>query len=345
MALLETERALQGGSRRFASDAEDLARGRRARLPASVDLAFLRDALVGLRAPRKSLPCKYFYDERGSRLFDQICELEEYYPTRTELSILRAHAAEMAQVLGPACLLVEYGSGSSAKTRLLLDRLLRPAAYVAVDISRDHLLKTVECLRSEYPRLEILPLAADFCERLALPRPKRAARRRVVYFPGSTLGNFTPPAAIELLRGIAQLCGARGGLLIGIDLRKQRETLERAYDDAQGVTAAFNLNLLARLNRELGADFDLARFSHRALWRDAASRIEMHLVSQADQCVQLAGDSIHFRAGETICTELSHKYTVDGFAALATRAGLVQRQVWTDPAQQFSVQYLEVRQP
>jgi dimethylhistidine N-methyltransferase len=313
----------------------------RARRPAR-DPVFLADVLAGLRSPRKTLPCKYFYDERGSALFERICDLEEYYPTRTELAILRAHGGEMADALGPACLLVEYGSGSSAKTRLLLDRLARPAGYVPVDISREHLLRTAERLRADYPRLPVLPVAADFTAAFALPRTQRPARRRVVYFPGSTIGNFGPREAVALLRGVASLCGHGGGLLIGIDLRKQREVLERAYDDALGVTAAFNLNLLARINRELGADFDLARFAHRALWRDAASRIEMHLVSREEQRVRLAGETFQFRAGETICTEHSHKYTVEGFGALAARGGLAQRRVWTDAAQRFSVQYLEV---
>lgn len=303
---------------------------------------FLADALGGLRRPNKTLPCKYFYDSEGSKLFDQICELPEYYPTRTELGILRAHAGELAACLGPGALVVEYGSGSSVKTRLLLDRLERPAAYVPVDVSREHLLATALALRLDYPSLPVLPVCADFCAPFALPRLRRAPRRRAVYFPGSTIGNFSEAAAAALLAGIARLVGPGGALLVGADLVKDPRVLERAYDDAAGVTAAFNLNLLGRMNRELGADFDLRRFRHRAAWVPGPQRIEMHLVSEAPQVVHLGGTEIHFARGESICTEHSHKYTLPGFAALARRAGLIVRRVFTDRAQQFSVQYLEV---
>jgi len=302
---------------------------------------FLADALSGLRQPAKTLPCKYFYDAEGSKLFDQICTLPEYYPTRTELRILRAHAAEMAHALGPATLLIEYGSGSSVKTRRLLDRLVRPAAYVPVDISREHLLATALALRLDYPGLEILPVCADFTSPVTLPRVP--AKRRAVYFPGSTIGNFSEAGAIALMAGVAQLVGPGGAFLVGVDLKKDPRVLECAYDDAAGVTAAFNLNLLARMNRELDADFDLRRFSHRARWTEAASRIEMHLVSEVEQLVHLDGVEIPFARGEHICTEHSHKYTLDGFARLARRAGLAVKRVWTDRAQRFSVQYLEVR--
>jgi len=303
----------------------------------------LADALFGLRQPKKTLPCKYFYDAAGSKLFDQICALEEYYPTRTELGILRAHAAAMAAQLGPDLLLIEYGSGSSVKTRLLLDRLKRPAAYVPVDISREHLMETVWALRLDYPGLAVEPVCADFNARFALPRLSRPVARRAVYFPGSTIGNLSGSGAIALMAGVARLVGPGGVLLVGVDLKKDPRVLERAYDDAEGVTAAFNLNLLARLNRELDADFDLQHFSHRAVWVEATSRIEMHLVSECEQVAHLDGVEIHFARGETICTEHSHKYTLDGFARLAQRAGFVVRRVWTDPAQRFSVQLLEVR--
>jgi dimethylhistidine N-methyltransferase len=304
---------------------------------------FLADALQGLRRPRKTLPCKYFYDAEGSKLFDQICALPEYYPTRTELGILRDRAGEMARCLGPDALVVEYGSGSSVKTRLLLDRLVRPAAYVPVDISREHLFATALALRADYPKLEIAPVCADFTTPFALPRVHRAARRRAVYFPGSTIGNFTAAGAIGLMAGVARLVGPGGAFLVGVDLRKDPRILERAYDDAAGVTGAFNWNLLVRLNRELDADFDLRRFVHRAVWVDGASRVEMHLVSTADQVVHLDGAEIHFARGESICTEHSHKYTLAGFARLAARAGLAVRRVWTDLEQQFSVQVLERR--
>jgi dimethylhistidine N-methyltransferase len=304
---------------------------------------FLADVLAGLRQPSKTLPCKYFYDAEGSKLFDQICALPEYYPTRTELRILRAHAAEMANVLGPETLLIEYGSGSSVKTRRLLDRLVRPAAYVPIDVSREHLLETALALRVDYPELEVHPVCADFTAPLALPQPRRKPRRRAVYFPGSTIGNFSEAGAIALMAGVARLVGPGGAFLVGADLKKDPRVLERAYDDAAGVTAAFDLNLLARMNRELDADFDLRRFSHRARWNDEASRIEMQLVSDIAQVVHLDGVEIHFERGETICTEHSHKYTLAGFARLARRAGLAVRRVWTDPAQRFSVQYLETR--
>jgi dimethylhistidine N-methyltransferase len=303
---------------------------------------FLADALHGLRQGRKTLPCKYFYDAEGSKLFDQICVLPEYYPTRTELGILRAHAAEMAKGLGPETLLVEYGSGSSVKTRLLLDRLARPAGYVPVDISREHLFETALALRLDYPGLEILPVCADFTAPVALPKPRRPAARRAVYFPGSTIGNFSAAGAIALMAGVARQVGPGGAFLVGVDLAKDPRVLERAYDDAAGVTAAFNLNLLARMNRELDADFDLRRFRHRAVWAAGPSRIEMHLVSTVEQVVHLDGAEIHFECGESICTEHSHKYTLAGFARLARRAGLAVRRVWTDPAERFSVQYLEV---
>ena len=302
---------------------------------------FLRDALAGLRQPQKTLPCKYFYDAEGSKLFDQICTLPEYYPTRTELSILRAHAGEMAGCLGPETLLVEYGSGSSVKTRRLLDRLARPAAYVPVDISREHLFETALSLRLDYPGLEVLPVCADFTAPFTLPRPRLPAARSAIYFPGSTIGNFSQAGAIALMAGVARRVGRGGAFLVGVDLKKDPRVLERAYDDAAGVTAAFDLNLLARMNRELDADFDLRRFSHRARWVESVGRIEMHLVSDVEQVVHLDGVEIHFERGESICTEHSHKYTLAGFARLAGRAGLAVRRVWTDRAERFSVQYLE----
>jgi dimethylhistidine N-methyltransferase len=303
---------------------------------------FLADAVAGLGATPKTLPCKYFYDAEGSKLFDQICELPEYYPTRCELGILRAHAKDMAACLGPETLLIEYGSGSSVKTRLLLDRLARPAAYVPVDISGEHLLGAALALRLDYPGLEIAPVCADFTAGFALPRLGRRAARRAVYFPGSTIGNFAEAAAVRLMADVARRVGPGGAFLVGVDLKKDPRVLERAYDDAAGVTAAFNLNLLVRMNRELDANFDLDRFAHRAVWVESAGRIEMHLVSRADQVVRLDGRRIRFSRGESICTEHSHKYTLDGFAQLARRAGLAVRRVWTDRDARFSVQYLEV---
>jgi dimethylhistidine N-methyltransferase len=299
------------------------------------------DAWEGLARLRKTLPCKHFYDERGSRLFEAICDTPEYYPTRTELSILEAHAGEMADRVGAGCLLVEYGSGSSRKTRLLLDRLRDPAGYVPIDISRGALAASAGRLAAAYPQLEVLPVCADYTEAIELPHPRRAPARRAVFFPGSTIGNFTPPEAQRFLARMARVAGPGGGVLIGVDLRKSRSVLERAYDDAAGVTAAFNRNLLVRLNRELGADFELEGFRHASVWNEAAGRVEMHLVSERDQVVQVAGRSFRFAAGETIHTENSYKYSLAGFAALAAGARLAVRRVWTDPRAWFSVQWLE----
>jgi dimethylhistidine N-methyltransferase len=300
---------------------------------------FLRDVLAGLSAPARHLPCKYFYDEHGSHLFERICELPEYYPTRCELAILESHAGDMAALIGPGCVLVEYGSGASRKTRLLLDRLVSPRAYVPVDISREQLLASARRLAADYPHITVAPICADFTRPFRLP--DLGAGRRVVYFSGSTIGNFGPVESVALLREINRLVGPGGGLLIGVDLKKDRRILEPAYDDAQGVTAAFNLNLLARINRELGADFALDSFRHHAFWNEEAGRIEMHLVSRRSQTVHLAGRAFHLKREETICTEYSHKYSLEDFAQLASAAGLEVRAVWTDEAGLFSVQYAE----
>jgi dimethylhistidine N-methyltransferase len=310
--------------------------------PWTPDPVFLRDVLAGLSAPDKRLPCKYFYDKRGSELFEQICELPEYYPTRCELAILEKHALDMARLLGRGCTLVEYGSGSSRKTRLLLDRL-DGSTYVPVDISREHLYRTAKQLAADYPRVLVAPLCADFTRPFALPRAARAegGGRRAVYFSGSTIGNFLPEEAAQLLRAIAGLVGPGGGLLIGVDLKKPRSILEPAYDDPRGVTASFNLNLLARINRELGADFSPDRFRHRAFYNEPAGRIEMHLVSRMAQTVRLAAQRFSLEAGESICTEYSHKYSLADFRDLAGAAGLRVRRVWTDAAGLFSVQFAE----
>jgi len=303
---------------------------------------FLQDVTSGLRAPRKHLPCKYFYDRRGSALFDDICRLDEYYPTRCESAIMDRYADEMGAQIGPGAMLVEYGSGSSVKTRYLLDALPDPAAYVPVDISGDHLLQTARELARDYPRIEILPVCADFTQDFDLPTPTRPATHAAVYFPGSTIGNFVPDQATALLRRIVSLCGDGGGLLIGIDLKKSPAVIQAAYDDAGGVTAAFNLNLLTRINRELGADFKLSRFAHRAVYDVARGRVEMHLVSRRSQTVCVGDQRFEFVEGETICTEYSHKYDVDEFAAIARRAGLALHREWTDEAQNFAVLHLAV---
>jgi L-histidine N-alpha-methyltransferase len=310
--------------------------------PNTATAEFLRDVLDGLAREPKVLPCKYFYDARGSELFERICELEEYYPTRCEAEILRNQAAEMAALFGPRCVLIEYGSGSSRKTRLLLDRLNEPAAYVPVDISAEHLLHSARALAIRYPGLAIRPVAADFTRSFSLP-PLPSATRRVVFFSGSTVGNFHPSEAVGLLTHIARLVGTGGGLLIGVDLKKDRATLERAYDDREGVTAAFNLNLLVRINRELGADFAIDRFRHRALYDEVLGRIEMHLVSAETQPVHVADRAFQFARGESICTEYSYKYSISDFRALAARAGFTVDRVWTDEGSLYSVQYLSVR--
>src|SRR5882757_7071981 len=241
--------------------------------------SLVADVLRGLQGEPKRLSPTYFYDERGSQLFDEICELPEYYITRTETRILERHAREIADRIGENALLVELGSGASTKTRLLLDRLPNLAGYVPVDISRSHLMAAAQRISAAYPRLEVLPACADFTQTFPLPKPTRAPARVVVFFPGSTIGNFDTPAAIDLLKVTRRMAGTDGALVIGFDLVKNPAVLERAYDDSAGVTAAFNLNVLRRLNRELGANFDLRHFRHQALWVPAASRIEMHLVS------------------------------------------------------------------
>lgn len=299
----------------------------------------LADVLRGLAKPKKTLPTALLYDARGSQLFEQICELPEYYPTRTELAIMRAHIDEIAEAIGPGATLFEYGSGSSVKTRLLLAALHEPRAYLPVDISREHLLATAEQLRAEFPKLRVEPICADFTRPLELPTTLGHGRR-VGYFPGSTIGNFETPAAIELLRQLASLAGRDGGVLVGADLRKPASVLEAAYDDAAGVTAEFNLNLLVRINRELRGDFDPSRFEHRAYWDDEHGRIVMTLVSTCAQVVTVGGHSFAFAEGESIRTEYSHKYTLESFAELAQRAGLRVERVWTDPQQWFSVQLL-----
>jgi dimethylhistidine N-methyltransferase len=302
---------------------------------------FLAEVLDGLRRPEKELPCKYFYDERGSWLFDRICELDEYYLTRTELAILD-RSPEMAALLGPGCLLVEFGSGSGLKTRLLLDHLREPAAYVPVDLAREHLLHSAAELRALYPGLEVLPLCADFTGDLELPAPRRPATRRAVFFPGSTIGNFGPAETDRLLRRIARLCGPGGALLLGTDLRKDPALLEAAYNDREGVTAEFNLNLLRRINRELDADFDLDAFRHVAVYDRQHGCIEMHLVSRHEQTVRLADTTILFAQDETIRTEYSYKYDLEEFREQAAGAGLNVVRVWTDERRLFAVQYLTV---
>ena len=301
-----------------------------------------QEVLAGLAQPQKRLSPKWFYDEKGSQLFDRITRLPEYYPTRTELGILHTHIAEMADMIGSCAAIVEFGAGSSVKIRILLDNLETPSAFIPVDISGEHLLDATRQLATDYPDLEILPVCADFTRPFDLPVPAATVNRNLVFFPGSTIGNVSLEQARQLLKVMAIEAGPGGGLLIGVALKKDRATLESAYNDEAGVTAAFNLNLLVRLNREIGADFDLDQFAHRAIYDEDKGRIEMHLVSAKDQSVNIAGRRIDFVAGEYILTECWHKYELHEFADLAAEAGFNIRKVWTDPERMFSVQYLEV---
>ena len=302
---------------------------------------FFDEVIDGLRQVQKRIPPKFFYDARGSRLFDRITELPEYYLTRTEMTIMRRSIDEMVARIGTHCLLVEYGSGSSLKTRILLDHLHEPAGYVPIDISKEHLLRSAEALAETYPGLPIRPIYADYTTAFHLPH--LADERPVVYFPGSTIGNFEPREARAFLQRVAGLVGSGGGLLIGVDLRKDARIIEAAYKDAQGVTAAFNKNVLVRINRELGGTFDLDGFAHRAFFNAEHGRIEMHLLSLANQCVRIGAFQIPFRQGETILTEYSYKYSLDDFARLAASAGFDVEQVWMDDARLFSVQDLVAR--
>ena len=302
---------------------------------------FRNDVIRGLSAPNRSIPSKYFYDVEGSRLFEKICDLPEYYLTRTEIGIMQQSVSEIALEMGSRIRLVEFGSGSSRKTRWLLDHLDDAAAYVPVDISARHLRDTAEQLRSEYPGLEVTPLVADFTADLELPRQPPDASRTCVYFPGSTIGNFAPPQASELLSSIAGCCREGGGLLIGFDLQKDPSIIEAAYNDQLGVTAEFNKNLLRRVNRLLDGDFRLNQFDHLAFYNQAAGRIEMHLVSCCAQKVRIGEVEFQFEWGETILTEHSHKYSLHGFTELAKTAGWKSRRVWTDERRYFAVMYLD----
>lgn len=303
---------------------------------------FFQDVVTGLRQPQKAIPCKYFYDARGSQLFDRICELDEYYPTRTEMAIMCRHIEEIESRIGPGCLLIEYGSGSSLKTRILLGHLREPAGYVPIDISYEHLMSAAEEISRIFPHLRVFPVCADYtAPDFSLPEFKWGENRRVVYFPGSTIGNFDREAALQFLRGIHSVCGEGGGSLIGVDLKKSRKVLEDAYNDGEGVTSAFNLNLLRRINRELGANFRLDQFDHRAFYNASEGRVEMHLVSNTDQDVQIGDERFHFRKGESIHTENSYKYDLDEFSKMAGQVGFEVEAVWTDEKNWFSVQFLK----
>lgn len=301
--------------------------------------ANMREEVVGGLSRRcKQLSPKYFYDKRGSELFEAITGLPEYYPTRTEIGILESHGSEMADLVGRGSLLVELGSGSSHKIRILL-QALKPAIYMPVDISREHLLQSASYLAKNFEGLEVHAVCADYSAPFALP-PEVDGKSRSAFFPGSSIGNFDPGDARGFLARVGSLIGTGGKLLIGVDLIKDASVLNSAYNDAQGITADFNINLLRRINRELGADFDPSLFRHAAHYNNRENRIEMHLVSTVDQQVNLAGRCFSFRKGESIHTESSYKYSIDGFHALAEDAGFEAEQVWTDKNDLFSVHCL-----
>ncbi len=299
------------------------------------------DALIeGLSSRNKSIPCRFLYDAAGSALFERITELPEYYPTRTEMEILAERAPEIAEAAAPGNVLIEFGSGSSLKTELLLAEMTKLYAYVPIDISPAALRQAKDRINARFAQLRVLPVCADFSQPFALPGEIKG-RPRLGFFPGSTIGNLERGDAIALLESMAQSLGSGSRLIIGVDLKKDVRRLIRAYDDEAGVTAAFNLNLLKRANRELGADFDVSQFDHLATWNEKQGRIEIYLVSQADQAVAVQGRRFRFAAGERIHTEHSHKYDVEGFHALAGEAGWQPLTVWTDPEKLFSVHVLE----
>lgn len=302
---------------------------------------FFSEVLDGLQRQPRRIPPKFFYDERGSELFDAICRTDEYYLTRTEQQLLQHNAADIAALIGERCLLIEPGSGNSEKVRLLLDEL-KPDAYLPMDISRDFLYQAAGQLSRDYPWLEVHAACVDFTAPLNLPWCPADAHR-LIFFPGSSIGNFDPEQAEQFLRNLQGVAGKNGSLLIGVDLKKDPAILNAAYNDAQGITAAFNLNLLYRIQRELGADIEPEQFTHRAFYNDQIGRIEMHLVSQQEQAIQIGDQRFQFATDETIYTESSYKYSVDEFIELAARAGCVSRHVWTDADNLFSLHYFDVK--
>jgi len=299
----------------------------------------VREIVRGLRQDEKMISPKFFYDERGSQLFDQITTLPEYYPTETELAIMQDNIDEIAALIGPQASLIEYGSGSSLKTRVLLEHLIDQAVYVPVDISEDHLLASAAEIRAEFPGLEVLPVVADFTKRFDLPNPSVMPRRNIVYFPGSTIGNFPKDEACELLEVMYGEAGEDGAMLIGVDLQKDPAIIEAAYNDAAGVTAEFNLNMLRHLNREFGSDFDLDSWVHNARYNQDKGRVEIRLMNNSEQTINIGDDTVVVAEGEGILTEYSHKYTLAGFAEMAAGAGFKVARVWTDADTLFSVQY------
>jgi dimethylhistidine N-methyltransferase len=302
----------------------------------------LQEVLEGLSKPAKELPSKLFYDELGSKLFDEITKLEEYYPTRTEMRIMEDNIEEIGSLLGEGTVLVELGSGSSKKIRLLLENIPGLAAYIPIDISKEHLLHSTEILSGDYPELEIIPFVADYTKDFILPGINKPYDHICAYYPGSTIGNFKPGEAKEFLGRISKLIGKNGGLIIGVDLKKDKEILEKAYNDSKGITAQFNLNILDHINNETGAKFETDNFEHLAFYNDEEGRIEMHLLSKEAQDIKLNGSVIELKKNEDIITEYSYKYTVKEFSELVSDHFEV-RNVWTDSKELFSIQYLRVK--
>jgi len=299
----------------------------------------LNEVINGLSKPQKSLPSKLFYDEKGSQLFDEICELEEYYPTRTEIKIMSDNIEEIASYIGDDCLLVELGSGSSVKIRLLIDHLPTLSAYVPVDISSEHLLKSADNLKADHLQLVVHPLVADYTKDFSLPKINEPFKTIDAFYPGSTIGNFTHKEAKSFLNRIAKTCGEESGLLIGVDLKKDKNILNAAYNDKKNVTAEFNLNILNHLNNLLDADFNLNKFKHHAFYNEEFGRIEMHLVSNEKQNVQIEDHSFSFEEDEAILTEYSYKYSLEDFKQIASGIYEVEK-VWIDEKRLFSVQFL-----
>lgn len=300
------------------------------------------DVMAGLRRQPKSLPSQYLYDALGAQLFEQICELPEYYPTRTEAAIMHDNMAAIAKCIGPDALVIEPGSGDGRKSKLLLAGLAHPAGYMPIDISRTQLIGLANEVSGLFPELEVIPVCADFTDHPNLPQIEFTARRNIVFLPGSTIGNFHPDAAEDLLRQMQELAGTDGGILIGVDLAKSAKILEPAYDDARGISRDFARNYLTRLNRELGADFDLGQFDYEAPYNQSQKRIEMSLISRRDQTVHIGDEQVHFAQGERVLTEHSYKYDLQDLAKMGAGAGLRVVQVWTDAKQLFSVQFLVV---
>jgi dimethylhistidine N-methyltransferase len=304
------------------------------------DKSLLDEIIYGIKNPQKYLPSKLFYDEKGSKLFDRICELEEYYITRTEISIIEKNIDEITELINKNTLFIEFGSGSSLKTSIILENIDDTAGYIPIDISEEHLNNSVDKLRSDFPGLNIYPIAADFTNPIQFPDIFKNVSKRILFFPGSSIGNFTIEESKKFMEIAAFNCGSEGGLLIGVDMYKEKEILEAAYNDSKGVTAEFNLNILERINNEFGSDFNLDNFYHRAIFNEEKSRIEMYLVSTSDHTVKLDGTTVDFKANETILTEYSHKYTLENFKSIVNDYFEIDK-IWTDQKKFFSLLYLK----